>query len=410
VYSRISAVRESKLVIQKDVRSTSHSKLVDVQPLYFGLCMILHLNFLKSVLRKLKLTFYHIDKAGRFLGRLAELKFTMGTSIFLVAFIFALFLAAIMFVLKFPLIYALIGTILFILIQYLIGPAIVRSSTRLRYLKSGENPWFESTVKELADKSRTPMPKLAVVPDNTPNAFVFGRTAGGATLAVHEGLLTSLNKDEVKGVIGHELGHIKHKDYIVMTVLSALPLLAYLVARGTWQAARFAGSSRKKEEGSMRAALFIVGILSYVVYIVSLLCVMRLSRLREHYADAYSAYVTNSPRSLQSALAKITYGLSLSPKPPSGARAFYIGDPALAKQEIQGIMAKRQEYDLDRDGVLDEKELELAMEKEAKSTWSKINTWFSTHPPTFKRVLVLREIEKEMETGRYASDRVYASI
>lgn len=349
--------------------------------------------------------------AERFLGTLAELKFTMGTSIFLVAFIFALFLAAIMFVLNFPLIYALIATILFILIEYLIGPAIVRSSTRLRYLEPEENPWLESTVKELADKSRIPMPKLAIVPDKTPNAFVFGRTASGATLAVHEGLLTSLNKDEVEGVIGHELGHIKHKDYVVMTVLSALPLLAYLVARGTWQVAIFAGSSsRKREEGSMRAALFIVGILSYVIYIVSLLCVMRLSRLREHYADAYSAYVTNSPRSLQSALAKITYGLSLSPKPPSGARAFYIGDPALAKQEIQGIMDKRQEYDLDRDGVLDEKELELAMEKEAKSTWSKINTWFSTHPPTFKRVLVLREIEKEMESGRYSSDRVYASI
>ena len=344
------------------------------------------------------------------MGRLVELKLTMGMSIFLVAFIFAVFLTAIMFILQFPLIFALVGTIIFILFQFLIGPAIVRASTRLRYLKLGENPWLESTVKELADKSRIPMPKLAIVPDSTPNAFVFGRTASNATLAVHEGLLTKLNKDEVKSVIGHELGHIRHKDYIVMTVLSALPLIAYLVARGTWTAARFAGSSRKKEEGSMRAAFFIVGIISYVVYIISLLCVMKLSRLREHYADAYSAYVTISPRSMQSALAKITYGLSLSPKPPSGARAFYIGDPALAKQEIHHIMAKKQEYDLDKDGVLDERELELAMEKEAKSTWSKINTSFSTHPPTFKRILLLAEIEREMESGRYTGDRVYAHV
>jgi len=349
--------------------------------------------------------------AGRFLAGLAKLKLAMGTSIFIAAFIFALFLAAIMFIVNFPLIYALIGTILFILFEYLIGPAIVRSSTRLKYLKPGENPWLESTVKELGDKSGIPIPKLAIVADDTPNAFVFGRTASGATLAVHTGLLTKLNKNEIKGVIGHELGHIKHKDYIVMTLLSALPLLAYLIARGTWTAARFArSSSRKKEEGSMRAAFFIIGIIAYIVYIISLMSVMRLSRLREHYADAYSAYATGSPRSLQSALAKITYGLSLSRKPPSGARAFYIGDPALAKQEIQGIMAKRQEYDLDKDGVLDERELELAMEKEARSTWSKINTWFSTHPPTFKRVLLLREIEKEMESGRYASDRVYAQI
>lgn len=167
---------------------------------------------------------------------------------------------------------------------------------------------------------------------------------------------------------------------------------------------------KTKKRRRIRAALFIVGILSYVVYIVSLLCVMRLSRLREHYADAYSAYVTKSPSNLESALTKITYGLSLSPKAPSGVRSFYIGDPSLAKQEIQEIMDKKEEYDLDHDGVLDERELELAMEKEAKSTWARMNTLFSTHPPTFKRVLMLREIEDEMQSGKYTSDRVYSHV
>ncbi|MEM3702986.1 MAG: zinc metalloprotease HtpX, partial [Candidatus Bathyarchaeia archaeon] len=298
------------------------------------------------------------------------------------------------------------------LIQYLIGPAVVASSTRLHYLEKGENPWLEETVKELADKSGLPMPKLAMVPDETPNAFVFGRTAKDATLAVHEGLLKKLNKEEIKGVIGHELGHIKHKDFIVMTVLSALPLLAYLIARATWEAGRWTPTSTRKkgEESSIKAAFFAVAIISYIVYIISLLCVMGLSRLREHYADAYSAYLTGSPRSLQSALAKITYGLSLSPKPPSGARTFYIGDPAMAKLEISSIMAKKEEYDLDKDGVLDERELELAMEKEAKSTWEKINIWFSTHPPTFKRIQLLHEIEMEMESGKYTNDRIYSNI
>ena len=344
------------------------------------------------------------------MATLAELKLAMGTSIFLAAFIFAMFLSAIMLILEFPLIYAVIGTVLFILFEYLIGPAIVSASTRLRYLKPGDNPWLESTVKELAEKSRIPMPKLAIVPDKTPNAFVFGRTASSATLALHEGLLTNLNEGEVRGVIGHELGHIKHKDYIVMTVLSALPLIAYIAARATWQAAVWGSSSRRKNGGGAGAAFFAIGIISYIVYIVSLLSVMRLSRLREHYADAYSAYVTGSPRNLESALAKITYGLSLSPKPPSGARAFYIEDPAMAKQEIQQIMDKKQEYDLDKDGVLDERELELAMEKEAKSTWTRINTWFATHPPTFRRILLLQEIESEMGSGRYTGERVYAHV
>ncbi len=342
--------------------------------------------------------------------RLGELKLAMGTAIFLVSFIFAAFLALIMFIVNLSFIYALVGTILFILFQYLVGPAIVAASTRLQYLKDGENAWLESTVGDLAGKSGIRRPRLAIVPDETPNAFVFGRTQSSATLAVHEGLLRNLSQDEVKGVIGHELGHIRHRDYIVMTVLAALPLVAYLIARGTWNVAVYARGSRRKDEGSMRAALAAIGVLSYVVYIVSLLLVMRLSRLREHYADAYSAYVTGSPRSLESALTKITYGLSLSSKPPSGARAFYIGDPGQAKREIAYIAAKKDEYDLDKDGVLDEKELEFAMEKEAKSAWVRMNSWFSTHPPTFKRVLLLREIEQEMDRGEYTTDRVYAHV
>jgi heat shock protein HtpX len=352
------------------------------------------------------------------LAGLADLKVAMGTSIFLVAFIFAAFLGAVLLILDVfflnlsfigTIFLALGGTALFILFEYLLGPLIVESSTHLHYLKSGDNPWLESTVKELADKSSIPMPKLAVVPDNMPNAFTFGRTASSATLAVHEGLLKNLNENEIRGVIGHELGHVKHKDYIVMTVLSALPLLAFLIARGTWTAASYMRGG-KKDSGSVRTGFFAVAAISYLVYFVSLLCVMRLSRLREHYADAYSAYLTSSPRSLESALAKITYGLSLSSKAPSGARAFYIEDPALAKKEVQVIMEKKDEYDLNRDGVLDERELELAMEKEAKSTWVKLNTLFATHPPTFKRILLLREIETEMDSGRYTAERVYSHV
>jgi len=238
----------------------------------------------------------------------------MGTSIFIAAFIFAFFLSAIMFVLQFSLLYSIIGTALFILIQYLIGPIIVSSTTRLHYLKPGENPWLESLVKELVEKSSLPIPKLAIVPSKTPNAFVFGRTAKDATLALHEGLLTTLNAEEIRGVVAHELGHIKHKDYIVMTVLSALPLIAYIIAQATLRAGALSSRYRRKRDGNAGAALVIIGVISFVVYIISFVSVMRLSRLREHYADAYSAYLTGSPKSLKSALAKITYGLSIAPE------------------------------------------------------------------------------------------------
>ena len=349
------------------------------------------------------------------MASLSDLKIAMGTSILVATFIFGLFIFAILFFLELDLITGLIvalgATGLFILFQYLIGPAIVAATARLHYLKPGENPWLESTVKELADKSGLPMPRLATVPNKTPNAFTFGRSARDATLAVHDGLLNSLNKDEVRGVIAHEIGHIKHKDYIVMTVLSALPLIAYIVAQTALRAGMLSSYSRgRKKEGNAGVALIIIGVISFAVYLLTFLSVMRLSRLREHFADAYSAYLTGSPRSLESGLAKITYGLSISPKAPEGARAFYIGDPATAKQEIRQVMENKYEYDLDKDGVLDERELELAMTRESKSTWGQLNSLFATHPPTFKRIQLLREIETEMGAGQYSVEKIYTHV
>lgn len=137
---------------------------------------------------------------------------------------------------------------------------------------------------------------------------------------------------------------------------------------------------------------------------------MRLSRLREHYADTYSAYLTNTPRGLQSGLAKITYVLSIIPQKSTQARAFYIKDPTMAKQEIQTLMKNKQEYDLDKDGILYEVELQRAMQKEAKSTRNNLNNWFSKHPFTFKRIMLLREIEKEMSTGKYSHKNIYSKI
>ncbi|MCW4030113.1 MAG: zinc metalloprotease HtpX [Candidatus Bathyarchaeota archaeon] len=356
------------------------------------------------------------------MAKLSDLKWAMGLSIFAASFIFGFFLLAIIFLLQYyvlgfdiitGLLLAIGGTLLFILFEYAIGPTIVSLSMRLHYLKPGENPWLENTVKELAAKSNLPMPKLAVVPDRTPNAFTFGRTSSSAVLAVHEGLLRSLNQDEIRGVIAHELGHIKHKDYIVMTILSALPLIAYWVSQLALTAGWLSGGTshrRGKEEGNAGAILVVIGIISFVVYIVSFLAVMRLSRLREHFADAFSAYLTGKPRSLESALAKITYGLSIAPKANASARSFYIEDPTQAKQEIGDIMKNKNKYDLDNDGVLDERELQLAMEKESKDTWAQMNSLFATHPATFKRILLLREIEQEMDTGKYSSDKMYTHV
>ena len=348
------------------------------------------------------------------MASLAQLRTTMLATILLTLVIFVGFLGAVSVLysaaagMNLSPLDTLLGSfvlaLIFLGIQFLISPSIVAWSSRLQYLQPGQYPWLENTVKELAGASGVAVPRLAIVPNNTPNAFVFGNSSSNMTLAVHEGLLKQLNEDEVRGVIAHELGHVKHRDSIVMTVLSAIPLLAYMIARGTM----FMGTgSRDRDRSAGYIAL--AGVVAMVVYFVAQLLVLRLSRLREHFADVYSGYLTGSPRSLESALTKITYGLSLRPENPHGVRALYIADPALAKTEVQGILDRRGEYDLDHDGVLDERELRFAMEKEAESTWSGLNEAFSTHPPTFKRILLLRQIESEL--GRATNeDTIYKRI
>jgi Zn-dependent protease with chaperone function len=195
-----------------------------------------------------------------------------------------------------------------------------------------------------------------------------------------------------------------------MTILSALPLIAYMIAQVTLRASVFSSMGRRNKNDNSGIILLAIGVGSFLVYIITFLIVMRLSRLREHFADAFAAYTTNSPHDLESALAKITYGLSISPKPTEGARAFYIGDPATAKQEVKRVMENKNKYDLDKDGVLDEHELQMAMEKEAHDTWTQLNSMFATHPPTFKRILLLKEIEKEIDTGKYTNNEMYNHV
>jgi len=355
------------------------------------------------------------------MGNLAQLKGTMVLTILITLIIFVAFIAVVSLFFSYAtdlqldpgsiLVGALVLALFFMLTQFVISPSIVRWSTRLRYLQPGENPWLEGAVTKLAQQAGVKMPRLAIVPDRTPNAFVFGNSSNSMTLAVNQGLLDQLNENEIEGVLAHELGHIRHRDSIIMTFMSAVPLVAYVIVQMAFNFGFYGGAGGgRNRKGNGGAFILLAGVVALVVYFIAQLLVLRLSRLRESYADAFSGYLTAAPRELESALARITYGLSLSPQEPHGARALYIADPALAKQEVGQVMEHANKYDLNKDGVLDEHELELAMEQEAKSRWGVLNGAFATHPPTYKRLLLLRQIDQDIQSRGVQTSDMYVRV
>lgn len=340
------------------------------------------------------------------MASIASLKINSYIFISLLILVFAIFMSAVVAIVGLPWYFFIFMTILIVVFQIAISSSIVKWTTGTKLLKPGENPYLEEKVKRLTKEAGVPMPKLGMVRDLTPNAFVFGITQSSSTLVVHSGLLQQLNDKEIEAVLGHEVGHIKNRDCMYMTFLSVIPLIAYMGMRMLL----YARYGRSKSGG----AIILIGLISLIVWFLSSLLIKRLSRIREYYADAYSGYITKDPQSLSSALTKITYGLSLSPekdKSKSAARSFYIGDVQNAHKEMKQIRRNISKYDLDGDGVIDDKELELAMEEEAsRSKWNKFSGLFSTHPPTFKRILSLKEMQKDMETGRLGSDQIYERV
>jgi heat shock protein HtpX len=294
-----------------------------------------------------------------------------------------------------PLFLPFIITIVFVLMQYLSGPSIVRRVMKLRYLKPGENAWLQGTVQELAQESNLPTPKVAISPMKEANAFTFGRSAKGATLAVTDGLLNTLNESEVRGVVGHELGHIKHKDYLVITILSMLPLLAYMVANVAFNSAYYAprqsSSSKNNNAGTL---IMIAGVLSLFVYFVFNLIVLAVSRTREFLADRFSATTTENPKSLQSALVKISMNLRQSREQTAsgarglGLRAFFIADPLNANEEVEKLKER---------GMVSDKQIAMTIQAGRQKTgFLSLNAIFATHPPVYRRLENLAEIDEDL--------------
>jgi heat shock protein HtpX len=249
-------------------------------------------------------------------------------------------------------------------IQWYIGPWIVKFSTGAREVSEQEEPELHRMVEELAKKAGIPKPKVCIVNNPTPNAFAFGRTQKSSYVAVHTGLLRLLDKEEVKAVLAHEIGHIKHRDVFVITMASVLPVLLY------WGTI-FLLSGRDRE----RQNPFAIWMGALFAQFVGQMAVLWLSRQREFFADAFSKKMMGDALPLGRALVKISYSLGRYGRSENQPmKAFYISEgEQLSEDVLRAITGGREE-------IMEA----IKMEKDGG-----ILEWFSTHPKTAKRLKAL---------------------
>lgn len=245
----------------------------------------------------------------------------------------------------------------FLFAQFFFSDKIALRAMGAHVVDENEYPDLHATIGRLAQQADLPKPQVAVSSSKVPNAFATGRSQKNATVCVTEGIMRTLDRDELEGVLAHELAHVKNRDVMVMTIASFLSTIAFMVVRWGW----LFGGGRNREGGGGGVIVAIVA--SLVVWIVSFFLIRALSRYREYAADRGGAIITGRPSALASALMKIDGRMDKVPdrdmREQAEMNAFFI------------IPIKR--------GV--------------------VGQLFSTHPSTEKRIERLRQMERELETA-----------
>jgi heat shock protein HtpX len=278
--------------------------------------------------------------------------------------------------------YGILATVM-MLIQYMIGPKMVEWSMGVRYVSEQEQPSLHRMVAELARDARIPKPRVGIARIPIPNAFAFGRWASDGRVCVTEGIMNLLNEKELRAVLGHEMSHLKHRDVAVITMISVIPMICWYIA---WSF-MFSG-------GRDRGNNVLIGIVAFVVYLITNLLVLYVSRIREYYADEGAVRLGNSPHYLASALYKLVYGSARVPKDSlkqvEGMKAFFASDPSRAGYEIREL----SQIDLDGSGTIDVTELMALRTRPVKvKTSDKLMEMLSTHPNMLKRIQRLSSLQ-----------------
>jgi heat shock protein HtpX len=275
-------------------------------------------------------------------------------------------------------------SLLFMFIQYLIGPKLIEWTMRVRYVKREENPRLYQMVESLAMRAAIPVPRIGIAQIPIPNAFAFGRGIKDGRVCVTEGILGLLDEQELKAVLGHELTHLKNRDVLTITLLSIIPMIMYRLA---WQ---FLFYGRRRDERGANTVL--IGLAAFIFYFITNLLVLYASRIREYFADRGSVELGNPPSSLASALYKLVYGAARMDKGElkefEGLKAFFASDPSQAFNEIRELRS----LDRDKSGSIDASELDFLRNKKIRLGFGdKILEVLSTHPNMLKRIKQLSE-------------------
>jgi heat shock protein HtpX len=277
--------------------------------------------------------------------------------------------------------------VIFNIIQWLIAPYLIDAMYRVKEVKASEDPALHEIVERLSKKSRIKKPRLMKAKMPIPNAFAYGSPIAGSRVAVTTGLLETLETEEVEAVIGHELGHLKHRDVQVMMFVSILPAIFYFIGYSLLLSSMF---SRRDSRDSGGAA--VIGIISIFIYLILTLFTLYLSRIREYFADRHSAsIVEDGPRKLSEGLAKIvnsTNKMKRSRRDTSGSNSFkalFISDPDRSELDSAALTQFGG-------GMGDRKLVEAVLRRKVTS-FDRIMEVFSTHPNIVKRLRALQELD-----------------
>src|SRR5919204_3520413 len=188
-------------------------------------------------------------------------------------------------------------------VSYFFSDKIALAMYRAQAVSREELPRVYNVVERLTQRVGLPMPKIYVIPTDSPNAFATGRNPSHASVAVTQGILNLLNDEELEGVLAHELGHVRNRDILISSIAATLAGAVTFLARMGYWASLFGGYGGRDDErrgGGLGALLMII-----LAPIAAMLIQLAVSRSREYQADATGAHFTGNPFALASALRKL---------------------------------------------------------------------------------------------------------